>query len=123
MFEDAFVPLALAFLGLVFFSPLIDGVVLFLERIMLHVPRLPNTFGARVSFVLTVAVAYCLCWRAGFDFYAYLGMNFTQQEGWLVTAILLSGGTKALKRYFDLANLIPMGVFGGLASALKRRKE
>ena len=123
MFEEAFVPLILAFLTLVFFTPLIDGVVMFLERVMLHIPKLPNNFGARVSFVITVGVAYCLCWRAGFDFYAHLGNSFTQQEGWLVTALLLSGGTTALKRHFDLANLIPVGIFGGIASAIRRRKE
>lgn len=120
IFEEAFVPLSLAFLALVFFAPIVDGVVMFLERVMLHFPRLPNNFGARASFLLTVLVAYCLCWRAEFDFYAYLGMGFSRHEGWLITAILLSGGTKALKRYFDLANLIPVSIFGGISSAVKR---
>ena len=120
MFEEAFVPLALAFLALVFLAPLTDGVSQFLENIMVRIPRLPNSFSDVVSFVVTVGVGYVICWLGKFDFYAYLNLQFSQEVGWLFTAILLAGGTKVLRQRFELANTIPLSVFGGLSSAVKR---
>ena len=120
MFEEAFVPLALAFLALVFLAPLTDGVSQFLEKIMVRIPRLPNSFSDVVSFVVTVGVGYVICWLGKFDFYAYLNLQFSQEVGWLFTAILLAGGTKVLRQRFELANTIPLSVFGGLSSAVKR---
>lgn len=121
MWSEAFVPLILAFLALVFLAPIIDGIVQALQKCLEWLPVKYNDFGTVLFFAITVGVAYVICWRADFQFYAYLNVNFrTLEEAWLATALLLSGGTVGIRKRFELAQTIPAGIWGGLGSAVAR---
>lgn len=120
MWSDTFVPLVRAFLLLLFLMPPADGMIQLTERIVRWLPVRYNNLGTIVLFLATVGVAYCICWRADFDFYEHLGAQFTKQEGWLFTAILMSLGTTGLRQKFEVLQLIPLSLWGGIGSAVRR---
>lgn len=117
-FEQQFVPLALAFIALVFLAPMIDVLVQWLENVMRKIPKLPDQFEPAGAYFITVAVAYIICWQGEFDFFAYVNLNFDPWQGYLLTAMILSGGTKWVRSNFELANSIPAMLTGGLMSTM-----
>lgn len=120
LWSEAFVPLILAFLALVFIAPILDGVTQAIEYMIERSPCKYNDLGRVPLYIVTTAVGYGICWLGKFDFYAYLNLQFEREVGWLFTAMLLSGGTIGVRKHFELANTIPVSIWGGIGSAIRR---
>lgn len=78
---------------------------------MKAIPFLPDRFEATLAYLFVFAAGYVVCWRGNFDFFANL--NFTFQhvwEGWLLTSLLLSGGSKFVRTSFGMMSSIPQVV-------------
>ena len=101
--------LILPFVALCFLSVMVDRLIMVIEEIMRHVPWLPNRFWGPVAYVLVFTMGYVFCWAGAFNFFAVLGFAFRRQyEGWVMTSLLLSGGSAFVRNAFGLISNIPM---------------
>jgi len=127
-FDSPFVPLITGIIALVFLAPLVDALFKVFESIIQKIldrfKWLPNSIADEAAFVVVVAIGYLICWTGQFDFFRYLNFDFVPCEGYLLTSLSVSGGTKALKDRFDLMNMIPMSISGVTSSVTRLiRKE
>jgi hypothetical protein len=103
--------LIVPFIALCFLSVMVDRAVLVLEEVMHRIPWLPNKFWAPVAYLIVFVAGYVICWRGNFCFFTSLGFAFNHAcEGWLMTALLISGGSTFVKQTFGIVNSIPQAV-------------
>lgn len=106
-------PLLLAFITLAIVSVMIDKFTLFLEGIMKHVPYLPDHFEWTVAYLLVLGSGYLFCWQGNFDLFRELNVFFKYQwEGWLMTALVVSGGSAFVRKQFHVIEQIPNAARG-----------
>lgn len=100
--------LIIPFVALCILSVLIDKFTIFLEKIMEKVPYLPDKFEASIAYILVFTSSYIVCWRGNYDLFNYLNLTFQHiWEGWILTALLLSGGSRFVRESFGVINTMP----------------
>lgn len=108
---DQIVSLIIPFVALAIISVMIDKFTLFLESVMEKVPRLPDYFEWPVAYIIVLAVSLLICWQGRFDLFSYLNIHFLYDwEGWLMTALVISGGSTFVRTSFNVVDSIPMGI-------------
>lgn len=97
-----------AFVILVMLSVMIDKFMMFLNGIMPKIPLVPDKIEWTLAYILNLATASVVCWQGHYDIFSSLGVNWKYAwEGWLLTGLVISGGSAFLKAQFKLMNLIP----------------
>lgn len=103
--------LIIPFIALCILSVMVDRITLMLEEVMRKISWLPNQFWGPVAYAIVFAAGFLVCWRGSFDFFTNLNFSFHHPwEGWILTAILLSGGSAFVKSSFGMINNIPQAV-------------
>ncbi|MBO8136818.1 MAG: hypothetical protein H0Z40_01570 [Desulfotomaculum sp.] len=114
------VELIIPFIALAILSVMIDKFTLFLEGVMKLIPGLPDSFEWPVAYIIVLAVGYVICWQGNYDLFAYLNINFRQPwQGWLMTALVISGGSAFVRSSFDVVDNIPASL-SGLTATIKK---
>lgn len=110
MYESAST-LLVPFIALCILSVMLDRVTLMLEELLRKSSIEANKFWGPVAYFIVFAAGYFACWRGNFDFFTYLNFSFKHPwEGWILTALLLSGGSTFVKSSFGMINSIPQAV-------------
>ena len=87
---------------------MLDRFALFLEGIMKRVPFLPDKFEWWVAYIVVLSAAFLVCWQLDFQIFRYLGLDAKYSWfDWLLTSLIISGGSTFLKTQFNLINDIP----------------
>lgn len=111
IFINQTINLLIPFFTLCFAVVLIDRFTVFLETIINKVPLLPDKFEPTIAYITVFAISYLFCWRGHFDFFQYLNLTFNYSfEGWILTALLLSGGSSLVKNSFNIITQIPSSI-------------
>lgn len=117
---DNVVSLIVPFIALAILSVMIDKFTLFLEGVMKLIPGLPDRFEWPVAYALVLAAGYIVCWQGSFDLFAYLDIFFRHPwQGWLMTALVISGGSTFVRTSFSMIDAIPVSV-GSAVSTMRR---
>ncbi|MDF2534323.1 MAG: hypothetical protein K0R18_480 [Bacillales bacterium] len=113
------VALIIPFIALALISVMADRITLVLQAIMKRIPRLPDQFEWWIAYFVVLGISYVVCMEGNFDLFRYLNINFSKPwEGWLLTALVLSGGSSFVKSQFNMIDTIP-GVISGVTTAIK----
>ena len=117
---EQIVQLIIPFIALGFLSVMIDKLVLVLENTSEKTPYFPNEFPWWLKYCIILCIAYYVSWQGNYDFWKYLNVNFNEYwQGHLMTAVLLSGGSKLIKVGFSMVDAIPSSV-GGITTTVRR---
>lgn len=120
---DMFTTLAVAFIGVCILVVMIDQIMIFLQTLLAKIPALPDEFEWYISYAMVVFMSYIVVWRSHFSFFEYLNFEFNHDwEGYLLTAIMISGGSVFIKKQWDLMNYIPTGIFS-INTLMKSKKS
>jgi small-conductance mechanosensitive channel len=101
-------------IALCFLAMLVDRFVNFLEQGIKRIKWLPlNRIDGTIAYLIVFAAGFFVCWRGHFDFFTFLGFAFNRSwEGWLLTSLVLSGGSKFVRESFGLTGFIPQVISG-----------
>ena len=108
MFETVVVNLIVPFIALSLLSVMLDRFTLFLEGIMKRIPKLPDQFEWWFAYIIVLGTSFLVCWQLDFQIFRYLGLEAKYSWfDWLLTSLIISGGSTFLKSQFNLINDIP----------------
>ena len=95
-------------LGLCILAVMADRLIRVLQEIMYRIPKLPDEFWSPITYILAFIIALVVCWRSNFNYFSYYGcFKFSSFEGYMVTSLFISGGTKIVKESFGLMGFMP----------------
>lgn len=125
MVETIFINLITPFIALVLLSTLIDRATLALEGLMHKVPKLPDHFEWWVAYLFVLGAGYFICYELDFTMFKYLGLEAKHEElDWLLTALIISGGSTFVRTQFGIINEIPAflsGITTSISKVIKKR--
>jgi hypothetical protein len=108
MFETVVSNLIIPFIALSLLSVMLDRFTMFLEGVMHRIPYLPDKFEWWFAYILVLSSSYVVCWQLDFQIFRYLGLEAKYHWfDWLLTSLIISGGSTFLKKQFKLINDIP----------------
>ncbi|MDO7787108.1 hypothetical protein [Desulforamulus aquiferis] len=108
--------LIIPFVSLAILSVMVDKFTLFLEWLMEKTPGLPNQLERPIAYLLVFGISFVVCWRGDFSLFQYLNFDFSNPwEGWLMTALVLSGGSAFVRSGFSMVDNIPLSVTSATA--------
>lgn len=120
MFETVFVNLIVPFIALVLLATLIDRATLAMEGLMRKIPKFPDNFEWWVAYILILGLGYYVCYELDFAMFRYLGLEAKHVEvDWLLTALIISGGSTFVRSQFGVMNEIP-AFLNGITTSIKR---
>jgi len=112
--------LLIPFIALIIVAVMIDKFTLVLQHIIKKVPFLPDEFEKPIAYLIVFAVSFLVCWRGHFCLFTYLGFSFNHAyEGWIMTSLVISGGSAFLNESFDRMGNMP-GILSGMVSYASR---
>jgi len=101
-------------------SVMVDVMMVVLEKVMHDVPKLPDHFEWPIAYVLIVLATFYIFWQGNFDLFTYFGLSFNHAwQGYLMTSLVVSGGSVFIRKQFDTINTIPAG-FSSVTASLKK---
>jgi hypothetical protein len=119
MFSQA-ASLLVPFVALVIITVMCDKFTLFLQNIMVKIPWLPNEFGKVIGYVIVFFAGLVICSRGHYCLFTSLNFSFEHEyEGWILTSVVVAGGSAFLNESFDRMNSMP-GVLSGMYSYMSR---
>lgn len=114
------ISLIIPFIAISVISLMVDELVKILEEIMHKIPYLPDQFEKSIAYFFVLIIAFVICWQGNFDFFAYLGLTFLPWQGWLTTAMVISGGSPFVRKAFSMIETIP-GNIAGVTTSIKNK--
>jgi hypothetical protein len=115
---DEFLGMTTPFIVLILFSVLIDRFMFVLNKTIEKIPHLPDKIEGCIAYSIILGISYLICWQGSYDLFKYLNVNFNYAwEGFLLSSMLVSGGSSFVKLSFGLINEIP-SVLGSLTSSI-----
>lgn len=116
---EEIVSLVIPFITLSILSVMVDKLTLFLQEIMHHIPKLPDRFEYVFAFITIFVTGYFICWQLDFALFRYFGLDAKIIHlDYILTALLISGGSSFLRVNFSQIESIP-SVLQGVSSAFK----
>lgn len=113
------IALIIPFVAIAVISIMADRLTMVLQAIMNRIPKLPDKFEWWIAYFIVLGISYLVCMEGNFDLFAYFNMHFRYSwEGWLLTALVLSGGSSFVKTQFNMIDSIP-GVISGVTTTIK----
>lgn len=105
--------LIIPFVAICIVVVMVDRLAMAIESIIHKIPYLPDKLEGPIAYAVVFLASYVICWRGGFNFFASLNFTFRHEyEGWLMTALLISGGSSFVKASFGMMSNIPQVVSG-----------
>lgn len=118
--EYTTVELIIAFISVAILSVMIDKFTVFLEGVMAKLPGLPDRFEWSFAYALIVGIGFLVCSEGHFSLFAYLQFNFNYDwQGYLLTSLIISGGSTFVRTQFGMINEIPSSI-GGITTTFRR---
>lgn len=113
------ISLIIPFIALALISVMTDRLTMVLEAIMKKVPKLPDSFEWWIAYFIVLGISYVVCDEGNFDLFLYLHLTFSHPwEGYLLTALVLSGGSSFVRTQFTMIDKIP-SVLSTIMSSIK----
>lgn len=113
------VALIIPFIALSILSVLIDRLTMVLEGIMHKIPGLPDHFEWIPAYFIVLAISYAVCFFGDFGLFLYLDIQFKYQwMDYLLTSLIISGGSYYVRQQFDSINNLP-SIMTGVTSSIK----
>ena len=107
------VSLAIPFVAIAIFASMVDSLVQALEHLFQKIPGFPDHLENVAAYLLVFLISLVVCWQGRFDLFVYLNIKFQEAwQGWLMTALVISGGSSFVRYKFGLIKEIPSGVYG-----------
>ncbi len=107
------ISLAIPFIAIAIFATMIDIITQAIEIATERVPKMPDYLGSFTTYLVVLIISFLICWQGRFDLFKYLAIEFQQPwQGWLFTALVISGGSSFVRKKFGLINDIPSGIYG-----------
>lgn len=113
---DQIINLIIPFITLAILSVMIDKFTLFLEGVMHKIPKLPDVFEWWVAYFLVLGFSTVVCWQGDFRFFDYLNLYFPMWLDYLMTGLVISGGSAFVRTQFSMIDSIPSAVMGVTSS-------
>lgn len=105
---ESIVELIIPFIALSILSVLVDRLTMVLEGLMKAIPGLPDSFEWFIAYAFVLATAYAICHLGNFGIFIYLDIVFVYPWiDYLLTALIISGGSHYVRQHFDTINNIP----------------
>lgn len=118
--EYTTVELIIAFISVAILSVMIDKFTLFLEGVISRIPGFPDKFEWWFAYALIVGIGFLVCSEGHFSLFAYLQFEFNYDwEGYLLTSLIISGGSTFVRSQFGLISEIPSSI-GGVTTTFRR---
>lgn len=112
------VSLIIPFIALSILSVMIDRFTMVLEDFMHMIPGLPDKLEASFAYVLVLIISFAICYYGDFDLFIYLDIEFIHRWiGYLMTSLIISGGSYYVRHNFNTINEIPSALSGILGAA------
>ncbi|MNJ90045.1 hypothetical protein D3C87_76360 [compost metagenome] len=113
------IALIIPFVAIAVISIMADRLTMVLQAIMNRIPKLPDKFEWWIAYFIVLGISYLVCMEGNFDLFLYFNMQFRYPwEGWILTALVLSGGSSFVKTQFTMIDSIP-GVISGVTTTIK----
>lgn len=107
---------ALAFVTLTILTVMVDRWTFWTQGIVKLIPFLPDRLHWTCGYALAFGASLGVCWRLHFDLFDALGLSSTTQwDGYVLTALIMSGGSSFLAVQYKALDTIP-GVVRGVMS-------
>lgn len=111
--------LIVPFIALAVLSVLIDKVTMVMEGIMHKLPGFPDSLEWYVAYFIVLSISCAICYFGDFGLFLYLDIEFKYRWiDYLLTALMISGGSVYLRQQFSAINDMP-SVLGGIMSSVK----
>lgn len=115
------ISLVIPFIVVAILSVLIDKLTLVLEGIIHRIPKFPDKIEWWAAYLIVLLLAYLVCSEGNFDLFSYLNVHFRYAwEGYLLTALLVSGGSAFVRTNFLMIDQVP-NVARGISTTIKSR--
>lgn len=113
------IALIIPFIALAIISVMADRLTLVLQAVMNKIPKLPDQFEWYIAYFFVLLISFLVCKEGDFDLFVYFNINFRYEwEGWLLTALVLSGGSSFIRTQFTMIDSIP-NVISGVTATIK----
>ena len=109
---EEIVSLIIPFIALAIISVMIDKLTLFLEGVMHKVPNFPDHLEWYVAYAFVLITSTIVCWQGDFRFFDYLNLYFPTYLDYLMTGLVISGGSAFVRTQFSMIESIPMAITG-----------
>lgn len=109
---EEIVALIIPFIALAFLSVMIDKFTLFLEGIMHKIPNFPDYLEWHTAYAFVLITSTIVCWQGDFRFFDYLNLYFPVHLDYLMTGLVISGGSAFVRTQFSMIDAIPSAVTG-----------
>jgi len=117
---EQIISLIIPFITLALFSVMIDKLTLFLVVLMSKIPNFPDQYEWPTAYFFILVLSYVVCWQGSFNLFEYLNVSFQYEwQGYLMTALLLSGGSALVRTGFSMIESIP-SVLSGISTTVQR---
>lgn len=75
---------------------------------MIKIPWLPDKIEKPIAYLIVFAVGFVACWRGHYSLFSALEFTFDHEyEGWIFTALVVSGGSKFLREASENMDVLP----------------
>lgn len=112
MMETIVMNLAIPFIILAMLSVMIDKFTLVLQEVMRKIPFLPDKFEWSIAYFIVLVSGYIVCWQLDFALFRYFSLEAKHVEfDWLLTALIISGGSSFLRSQFSMIESLPSGLY------------
>ena len=107
------ISLAIPFIAVAIAATIVDVIMSNLEEAMGRIPLMPDYLSLPAAYSVVLALSYYFCWQGDFNLFSYLDVSFNYDwQGWLMTAFVISGGSKFVREKYSLIGKIPSGIYG-----------
>jgi len=104
--------IAIAFIATALLVVMVDQMTRIIKEILPFPPKVESV----ITYIVLSGIASAVCWQGDFDLFRYLNFNWQhQEEGWILTGLLIAGGSSLLAKQFKVVGLIP-SIISGTAS-------
>lgn len=106
--------------GVCIISVMVDVAILVLEKIMGAIKGFPDVIEGPIAYILVLIVSFLIFWQGNFDLFLYFTFQFNYEwQGFLMTALVVSGGSIFIRKQFDTINTIPAG-FSSVTATVRK---
>lgn len=104
--------LAMAFVVIAIAALIIDVVTDRIQNLLKIIPIISEQLYNILSYIIVLMLSYYFCWQGNFDLFLCLNISFNcKWQGWLMTALIISGGSKTIIEKYNLISKIPSSIF------------
>jgi hypothetical protein len=101
--------IAIAFIATALLVVMVDQMTRIIKEILPFPPKVESV----ITYIVLSTIASAVCWQGDFDLFRYLNFNWQYpEEGWILTGILIAGGSSLLVKQFKVVGLIPSIISG-----------